>query len=133
MCDDIRRELGNKMSFIGVYGDKMAVKKLPETLRAIHLYQRWILASGEYLAKAELRTPSGKDLVSQENEDKISVAADETTIHYVAVGSPLKLEEAGKYTDKVTLKSGGQEASGIHTIEVVEKSESETPTPSTNP
>ena len=35
MCEDVRRELGNKMSLMGVYGGEVILKKLPGTMRSL--------------------------------------------------------------------------------------------------
>ena len=35
MCDDVRRELGNKMSLMGVYGEDIILNRLPINLKSL--------------------------------------------------------------------------------------------------
>jgi len=36
-CDDVRQEIGNKQSFIGVYSSVLTVPELPFTLQKLHI------------------------------------------------------------------------------------------------
>ena len=44
ICDDLRQEIGRKLSFMGVYDEAIVFKTLPARVQKIALYQRW---SGE--------------------------------------------------------------------------------------
>lgn len=122
LCEDIRREVGNKLTFIGVSaGGKLLVNKFPEAVRGLQLYQQWLLDPGDYRVKGELKSPSGKDLILQEVEQKISVPSDTAIVHLVAAGQNVDFEEPGRYTYKMTVKGTEQEASGTYVFDVAEK------------
>ncbi len=42
ICDDIRQEVGRKVSLIGIYDEAVIVAKVPARLSKLCVYQRWI-------------------------------------------------------------------------------------------
>lgn len=41
ICDDIRQEVGRKLSLIGIYDEAIIVRKVPARLAKLCIYQRW--------------------------------------------------------------------------------------------
>jgi len=42
ICDDIRREIGNKISLMGLYDDAIVIKQAPARLSKLCVFQRWM-------------------------------------------------------------------------------------------
>lgn len=41
ICDDVRQELGNKLSIMGIYDDTIIPSELPARLQKLAFFQRW--------------------------------------------------------------------------------------------
>lgn len=41
ICDDVRRELSNKVSLLGVYNEDIVFDQLPATIEKLYIFQRW--------------------------------------------------------------------------------------------
>ena len=41
ICDDIRQEVGRKLSLIGIYSEAIIVSKVPARLAKLCIFQRW--------------------------------------------------------------------------------------------
>jgi len=41
ICDDVRRELSNKVSLIGVYNDDLVFDQFPAKIERLYFFQRW--------------------------------------------------------------------------------------------
>lgn len=126
LCDDVRREMGGRVSLIGLYGNKLTFKQLPHTMRDLHFYQRWILDEGVYEANVELWSPSGKNMISEDvqkhfEEGLVNIEKGDAILQLVVVGSDVRFDEAGFHSFKTTLKKGQQEISGVYKFEVNEK------------
>lgn len=62
VCDDIRQELGNKLSFMGVYGDEIFVPSFPFTFSQLSVAIKYRnLKSGDFFS-IETKDPSGKKI-----------------------------------------------------------------------
>ena len=60
-CDDVRLEVGNKLSLMGVF-QNVAVGQLPVTLIKFAILQRWE-GEGSYLAEVRVLTPDRQQFV----------------------------------------------------------------------
>jgi len=95
VCDDIRHEIGDKFSLIGVYGSDICVARIPFSfpkLGAVISYRN--MRAGDRFV-VELQSPSGKVLGDGiRGEVPIEV---EGAIRFMIFGvmSPVRVEEAG--------------------------------------
>ena len=53
VCDDVRSEVGNKLSLMGLYDEEMIVPAFPTRLPRITLFQRWVEAQRVQRFKVE--------------------------------------------------------------------------------
>ena len=54
-CDDIRHEMGGKLSFIGVYSDSLFVNAFPVTLPKLCLFVKVVIPADEPIRILNLR------------------------------------------------------------------------------
>jgi len=66
-CDDVRKEVGRKLSFIGVYGKKIGVE-FPFTFPKLYIVQKWDDVKKEDRIRVEVLLPGA----SQPNKFKIN-------------------------------------------------------------
>lgn len=62
LCDDIRREVNNKLSLIGVYGNKIIVPDTPFVFGHLGIIQLWRGGEGEFDVGFVLSDPEGKEM-----------------------------------------------------------------------
>jgi len=60
ISDDVREELGNKLSFIGVYDKSIFVPKLPARLAKLCFSHYWTGGQGKFKVVGKLVSPSGQ-------------------------------------------------------------------------
>ncbi|WP_295433096.1 hypothetical protein [uncultured Thiodictyon sp.] len=80
-CDDIRHEVGGKLSFIGVYSGGLIVPAFPVTLPKLCLSVRIVTPTGEPLSSLTLRIWKD-DKILQEMvlaEDQLAAASSDAT------------------------------------------------------
>mgnify|MGYP000373254618 CR=1 FL=1 len=64
-CDDIRREVGNKMSYMGVYSSKLLVPEFPAILPKLSIIIEVRTPISEPFEELELRVLQGEQIVGQ--------------------------------------------------------------------
>ena len=55
ICDDIRRELGGKRTYVGVYGDRFTVKSFPKMVSKLCIGTRMFFSSQEEFNSLQTR------------------------------------------------------------------------------
>ena len=96
LCDDIRQEVDNKASIMGLYDHHVIATQVPITLAKICFYSRFVNMHGAYQFSFSIITPDGdcKDIVS--NSDlEIPEDISEGTFHVTA--SPFDISIEGIY------------------------------------
>ena len=68
-CDDIRREVGNKMSYMGVYTSKLLVPEFPAILPKLSIIIEVRTSMSEPFEELELRILQGENIVGQVDFD----------------------------------------------------------------
>lgn len=103
ICDDVRNEVGNKLSLMGVYLKNIVVPAVPHTLKNFH-----IVIFLEGLKKRIKRfklifTPPSSTPVEISNDDSSLIKDERKNIHFVFGICPLTIENSGTATIKMFL------------------------------
>lgn len=98
LCEDIRDEVGNKRSLIGVYGNEITVPKFPASFSIAFYLEFGVVAKGTYLLHFSMEGPG-------ENRAKMNanIVVDEDTP--VVLASPrfsAAVNEPGSLVIKMT-------------------------------
>lgn len=89
-CDDVRREVGNKLSLVGCYGDDLITDRFPLLLPKIAVHIRLFSATGQPLARMALRAFLNDDLLGQlEAQEQVPATSASSA---VLVFAPLAVE-----------------------------------------
>jgi hypothetical protein len=102
ICDDIREEIGNKLTFVGTYADVIIVKKLPHSFPKLCFFVQYknITAGDRFLL--ELTDPSNKRLEKAKNII-LPGGTREGKLRLLGVFAPIKIEKEGRYALKITV------------------------------
>lgn len=74
-CDDIRHEMGGKLSFIGVYSGGLFVQEFPVTLSKLCLSVKIVTLANEPLRSLKLRVLKDEDVLAEIVVDEAQLAA----------------------------------------------------------
>jgi len=96
ICDDIRQEIGNKLTFVGTYQDVIFVPKLPFTFPKLCFFVQYkdIEAGDRFLL--ELTDPSNK-IVGKSINITVSAAQKPGKMRLSGIFSPIRAEKEGEY------------------------------------
>lgn len=74
-CDDVRQEVGNKVSFIGIYQDSLLVPKLPTVLPKLCLVVQAVTSIDRPFKSLTIRVLRNEEVLHQfeMDEDKLSI------------------------------------------------------------
>lgn len=102
ICDDIRQEIGNKLTFVGTYQNLIIVSKLPYTFPKLCFFVQYkdIRAGDKF--SLELTDPLGKRIDKAINMT-VPVGPKVGKLRLSAVFSPIKVEKKGHYTLSITV------------------------------
>ena len=106
-CDDIREEVGNKRSLMGIYHSEMFVQNMPVILPRLCFYISYVNDFSDPLSKFEIKVVKGLDEVElittgtiqpedrpeKEKENKLGVPYKSKTITMAFALSPFTIEE----------------------------------------
>jgi hypothetical protein len=107
-CDDIRQEVGGKLSLIGVYSGGLLVSAFPVTLPKLCLFVRVVTPGEEPLRSLKLRVMKDDDVLQEivMDEEQLAAASDSTEdtteeqskgrvrlAHFLLVFSPIQFVE----------------------------------------
>lgn len=116
LCDDIRREVNNKISLIGVYGNQIIVPDLPFFFGHLGIIQLWRGGEGQFEVGFALFDPAGKELARVPKLPMTLPGKLESTGRLVIRLDGLKVEAAGSYK-LITTFSGETVGKYTFTIE----------------
>jgi hypothetical protein len=120
-CDDIRHEVGGKLSFIGVYSGGLFVPAFPVTLSKLCLSVKIVTPAGEPLRVLNLRVMRDEEILQEIalNEEQLAAASDaaeEMTeeqrkerlqmAQFMLVFSPIQFEDACTLRVRVQTEDG---------------------------
>jgi hypothetical protein len=99
-CDDIREEVGNKMSLMGIYSDKILVPSLPISFKSFNIIAFFdILKKPIKKFRFVITLPDAKP-VDLSGEPPPS-AKEQKHAHIVLCLAPMRIENEGKATVEV--------------------------------
>ncbi len=103
ICDDIRQEISNKISFIGIYGKDIFVSKIPFTFPKLCFAIHYKDIKAEDSFSIELIDPSGKRLGKTINGSVPGEHKGNINFHLFAIFSPLIIKQEGSYKLAITI------------------------------
>ena len=103
ICDDIRQEISNKLSFIGIYANNIFVPKIPFTFPKLCFAILYKDIKTEDSFSIELIDPSGKPLGKTINGSVPGKLKGNITFHLFAIFSPLVIKQEGSYKLVITI------------------------------
>lgn len=97
ICDDIRQEIGNKLTFVGTYQDQIIVSKLPYTFPKLCFFVQYkdIRAGDRFILT--LTDPSNKKIAKAINIT-VPDGQEAGKMRVLGVFSTIKVEKEGRYT-----------------------------------
>lgn len=134
-CDDIRHEVGGKVSLIGIYFNVLFVREFPVSLPKLCFFARLISPLDHPIRSLTLRIFKDDDLLKEFSidDDLLSIdapsleespdenLADHATVHqFNVVISPIVLEEPGKIRVHAQTEEGEMKALSLR-IEQMEE------------
>jgi hypothetical protein len=120
VCDDIRRETGNKISLMGLYDDAIVHKEFPASLAKLCIFQRWIDTSLKKTDIIRLELIGGplQEPISAEcrlDPEHYSPAA--TKLQVTVALAPFFILKPGEI-ELVTYFAGSDEVAHRHKLEI---------------
>lgn len=122
-CDDIRQEIGGKMSFMGVYGGDMFLTKLPALLPKICIFAKAVTPIDKPIKSFGIKVTYGDEVLAEfEPQDIGDIAKYEASIledkSVMVVGTaitlaPFHIAEPGKLLVHATTESEELSAPGL--------------------
>jgi hypothetical protein len=102
VCDDIRQEIGNKLTFVGVYQDQIIVSRLPFTFPKLCFFIQYadIKEGDQFLL--ELNDPSNK-IIDRAINVIVPAGQKPHKMRLFGIYSPMRVEKEGQYTLGITV------------------------------
>ena len=102
ICDDIRQEIGNKLTLVGTYNGLIIVPKLPYTIPKLCIFVQYrdIRAGDRFLL--ELTDPASK-IIHEVINITVPAGQKPSKMRLFGVFSPLIVEKEGRYTLSITV------------------------------
>lgn len=98
ICDDIRQEIGNKMSFMGIYKSKIIIPQEPFTFPKLCFSITYKDVKADDSFSVILHNPEGKKMGDEIKGGPVSEAyKGYKTMDMIGIFSPLSIEKAGEY------------------------------------
>jgi hypothetical protein len=120
-CDDIRQEVGGKLSFIGAYSGVLFVVGFPVTLPRLCLFVKVVTPAADPLRTLTLRVLRDEEILQEitADEEQLAVACDSVedmtqeelddrvlTANFVLVFSPIQFHGPGTLRVRVQTENG---------------------------
>ena len=127
-CDDIRHELGGKLSFIGTYSEVMYVKNFPITLPKFCISAKFVSFSLEPIPAITVRILINDDVMDEnqfpaevpiENSEEIDPTNQETKNNLVKIGrfqyafSPFEIKKECKIGVRILFDGDDEPLKGL--------------------
>ncbi|MBW2737804.1 MAG: hypothetical protein JRE64_02920 [Deltaproteobacteria bacterium] len=105
ICDDIRQEISNKLSFIGIYGKDIFVSKISFTFPKLCFAILYKDIKAEDSFSIELITPSGRQLGKTINGRVPKDIKGNIYFNMFAIFSPLTIRQEGSHKLVITFNN----------------------------
>ena len=105
ICDDIRQEISNKLSFIGIYGKDIFVSKIPFTFPKLCFAILYKDIKAEDSFSVELIEPSGKPIGETINGSVPKEIKGNIYFNMFAIFSPLTIRQEGSHKLVITFNN----------------------------
>jgi hypothetical protein len=102
LCEDVRLEVGNKLSFMGVFQD-IFIEQLPVGLARLAICNHW-RGEGQFLSEVRILAPGKKAVVAASTPSPIEIPADGYA-NNVNFFMGLTFNQPGEYTIQTLLDS----------------------------
>lgn len=124
-CDDIRQEVGGKLTFVGAYAGQVLVPEIPCNLAkfclALHICAtraepvKSVLVTGAYAGKEVLRMELGETQIDNLMAPSLAARPDAKRMELVLIGvmSPFEVSEAGRFSLSVLADGEDIYAEGV--------------------
>ena len=94
LCDDVRLEMGNKLSFMGIF-ENVYLPSFPAVLLRFAAVNHWI-GAGDYQTQVRVMSPEGRELaVSSQSTFRIEPEGYADNVTFFA---NVSLDRAGRYS-----------------------------------
>lgn len=118
VCDDIRTEVGNKVSIMGIYDEAMLVASLPAILPRLSLFQRWSEVADAKSVRVEFKGSALDERHNIEGElEGGSEGARKTKLQMLLSLAPLRIAREGEL-EIATFFDGGSRPAYVHSISI---------------
>jgi hypothetical protein len=118
ICDDIRQEVGRKVSIMGIYDVAIIVKKVPTRLPKLCMFQRWIGSDQPERVRVEVRGSAlSSGLMAEAERDREHYDPSATRANLSIALAPLDIANTGEI-EFVTHLSEHGEPPHSHKIEI---------------
>jgi len=114
ICDDIREEIGNKISFMGVYTKDIFVPKFPFTFPRLCFVMNYENIKGGDIFSAELIDPSGKQIGKKVKGGPPEHIKGYIRFQFHMIVSPLIAKEEGNYKLIALINANGKSKKEIN-------------------
>ena len=94
LCDDVRLEMGNKLSLMGIF-ENVFLQSFPAVLLRFAVINHW-LGAGDYQTQVRVISPEGRD-VAQSAQSAFRIEPDGYADN-VTFFANVQLERAGRYS-----------------------------------
>lgn len=113
-CDDIREEVGNKVSFMGCYDHELVAPSLPITLPRLCAHIRLFTPAERPFAKVVVRAFLNSDLLGELSiPPDVLAQAGERTPAAVMVFTPLAVAQPSRLRVEIETEAGTLEARAL--------------------
>ena len=102
ICDDIRQEIGNKLSFIGIYGPTLLVTKIPYVFPKLCFVIFCEDVKGGDVFSIDLKNPSGEQLGNTITGNVPKQFDGNLNFLIFAIFSPLNAKQKGEHKLEIT-------------------------------
>jgi hypothetical protein len=122
ICDDIRQEIGNKLTFVGVYQDQIIVPRFPFTFPKLCFFIQYadVKEGDQFLL--ELHDPTHK-VIDKAINIIVPAGQKSAKMRMFGIYSPIRVEKEGRYAMQITANGNDKKKDEI-AVSITEGSES---------
>lgn len=117
ICDDIRQEIGRKLSFMGIYDEAIVFKRLPARVPKLCMFQRWLGSDLPEYVKIELTGSAVAGTFSAEVRPGASANPDSRRANLLVAFAPVDFVDVGQIELRTYMGNEGQ-PSHKHLVEI---------------
>jgi hypothetical protein len=107
ICDDIRQEVGNKLTFVGVYQDQIFVSQIPYVFPKLCFFIQYNDITAGDIFVLEVTDPDDK-IIEKPVNITIPTAQKPGKMRLSGAFSPLNIKKEGNYTLSITVNDNAK-------------------------